>query len=144
GGEQFVKVNSDGAEHYVDGGRLECSLLEMTDEGRGHVETEATPCYTGGIDAHGAWGWVVAQNEFRGIYCDNGGLAEHAIHFWTGSRDTLVERNVIVDDGAGRAYDDDPYPGVGYVGHYDGIIRNNVVWAGGTMLDTGIELDQAR
>ena len=33
-GTQFVKVNSDGRDHYVDEGRLECSALELTDQGR--------------------------------------------------------------------------------------------------------------
>jgi hypothetical protein len=82
------------------------------------------------------------------------------VHFWTSSRDTLVEQNLIVDcargvgfglgDGGGKApdrsYSDDPYPGVGYVGHYDGVIRNNVITtsSGFDFFDTGIELEQAR
>lgn len=158
-GEQFIKVNSDGQMHYVDQGRLECSLLRMTSEGRQHVETQyGGGCYTGGIDAHGARGWQVRLNAFEGIRCENGSLAEHAVHFWSGARDTLVERNKIVDcargvgfglveSGVGRTYDDDPYPGVAYVGHYDGIIRNNLIYAtsaGAPYFDTGIELDQAR
>jgi hypothetical protein len=156
-GEQFVKVNSDGNQHYVDDGRLECSELEMTAQGRTHVETNPGGCYTGGIDAHGAWGWQVRFNTIKGIYCDNGSLAEHAVHFWSASRATLVERNVIVDcargiglglgnTGADRVYPDDPYPSVGYIGHIDGIVRNNVIHASPAMaqyFDTGIELNQA-
>jgi hypothetical protein len=53
--------------------------------------------YTGGIDAHQARDWVVRANRFTGIYCEDGEVAEHAIHFWTGSRDTLIENNVIVN-----------------------------------------------
>jgi len=161
GGEQFVKVNTSGAtpNTYADGGTLECSLLELTDAGRPHVVPDPGGCYTGGLDAHQARGWHVRWNEFRGIYCTNGGLAEHAIHAWTSSRDTLVEQNTIIDcargigfglgDGGGnapdRAYADDPYPGLGYVGHYDGIIRNNVIAIspGFAYFDTGIELEQA-
>ena len=158
-GEQFVKVNSDGANHYVDEGHLECSVLRMSEAGRSHIETQyGGGCYTGGIDAHGARGWRVALNVFDGIHCENGALAEHAVHFWSGSRDTLVERNEIlncargvgfglVESGVERAYVDDPYPGVGYIGHYDGLIRNNLIYATGTAeayFDTGIELDQAR
>jgi len=156
-GEQFVKVNSDGNGHYADDGRLECSHLEMTAAGRPHVEPSPGGCYTGGIDTHGGWGWKVRYNTFKGIHCTNGSLAEHAVHFWSASRDTLVERNIIIDcargvgfglvqSGATRSYPDNPYPGVGYMGHIDGIIRNNVIHAGtaaAAYFDTGIELDQA-
>lgn len=154
-GEQFVKVNPPGArDAWADDGVVECSSFEMTDAGRPHVERAVGGCYTGGIDAHAARGWVVRQNEFVGIYCAGEGLAEHAIHFWSGSRDTLVERNVIrdcargigfglVESGASRDYPDDPYPGL-YVGHFGGIIRNNVIVATIPYYDTGVELDQAR
>ncbi len=128
----------------------------MTAAGRPHIESlGGSSCYTGGSDGHQSRGWRVARNSFTGIYCETGPLAEHAIHFWTGSRDTVVERNIIrdcargigfglVDTGDTRVYADNPYPGVGYIGHSDGIIRNNVIWAGTARYDTGIELDQAR
>jgi hypothetical protein len=157
GGEQFVKVNPNGARtNFVDGGRLECSFLQLTEAGRPMVESlGGTSCYTGGIDVHSGRGWVVRSNRFEDIYCRTGYLAEHAVHFWTGSRDTVVENNVVVncargvgyglvEDGAGRVYPDDPYPGRGYIGHYDGVIRNNVIYANVPQYDTGIELDQAR
>jgi hypothetical protein len=156
GGQQFVKVNAN-AGHFVDGGTLECSLLEMTDAGRPHIEANFGGCYTGGIDVHEARGWTVRHNTIQGIYCTNGSLAEHAIHVWTGSRDTLVERNVIVDCARGigfglgstktpgwRTYPDDPYPGMTDIGHFGGIIRNNVVFAGIAQFDTGIGLEQSR
>lgn len=156
GGEQQIKVNTGGTgtTTYVDRGRLECSLVEITDAGRPNIETlGGTSCYTGGIDAHQARGWIVRDNTFRGIYCAQN-LAEHAIHFWNGSRDTIVERNTIIDcargigfglteSGVSRTYPDDPYPGL-YVGHYDGLIRNNFVAANIGGFDTGIELAQAR
>jgi hypothetical protein len=156
-GEQFVKVNSDGNNNYADDGILECSELELTASGRANVEPNFGGCYTGGIDAHGARGWIVRRNSFRGIYCTNGALAEHAIHFWTGSRDTLVEQNTVVDcargigfglteSGASRTYADDPYPNVSFKGHIDGVIRNNLVHVSPSVqpyYDTGIELAQA-
>jgi hypothetical protein len=154
-GEQFLKVNPSGArDAFVDDGTVTCSHFEMTDAGRPYVERAVGGCYTGGIDVHSARGWRVAQNRFVGIYCAGEGLAEHAIHFWIGSRDTLVERNVIVDcargigfglveSGPSRSYADDPYPGL-FVGHYDGVIRNNVIVADMPFYDTGVELDQAR
>ena len=156
GGEQFVKINSNGAGAWADDGRIECSSFQMTDAGRANVETlGGSSCYTGGVDAHSARGWVVRSNRFEDIYCDTGRLAEHAVHFWSGSRDTVVENNTIIDcargigfglvaDGMSRPYADDPYPGVGYIGHYDGIIRNNVIFADIPYYDTGIELAQAR
>jgi hypothetical protein len=154
GGEQFVKVNPIvGQPGYVDEGRIECSSFELTDVGRPNVEPCCGGCYTGGIDVHAGWKWQVRNNTFRGIYC-NTGLAEHAIHFWKGSRDTLVENNVIIDCGRGigfglgsgggdRMYPDNPY-GDPTLAHYDGIIRNNVVYGNIAGFDTGIEIAEAR
>jgi len=76
------------------------------------------------------------------------------VHFWSASRDTLVEFNTIinfargigfglVENGRTRDYADDPYSGIGYIGHYDGIIRNNFIYADIDFYDTGIELAQA-
>lgn len=155
-GEQFVKVNANGDRTgWADEGRLECSFFRLTDEGRPNIEPNPGGCYTGGIDTHGGRSWVIRQNRFEDIYCTTGGLAEHAIHFWSASRDTLVEHNVIVncargigfglvEDGSDRPYSDDPYPGVGYIGHYDGIIRGNAIVANIPWYDTGVELAQAR
>jgi len=149
-GEQLLKVNPGGGGGYVDRGRVECSRFTLTDAGRPNVEPCCGGCYTGGIDAHAAWGWVVRNNRFEGIYCDGAGLAEHAVHFWKGARDTLVENNVILDCARGigfgldggtgdRVYPDSPSGGAS-LAHYDGIIRNNVVWANHAYYDTGIEL----
>jgi uncharacterized repeat protein (TIGR01451 family) len=154
-GEQAIKINQNG-NHYADDGVVACSHIELTDAGRPHV----SGCYTGGVDGHQARGWVIRDNVIEGFWCPNG-LSEHAVHFWTGSRDTLVERNVLVDNargvgfglsqsGDGRVYPDDPCPGPGYVGHFDGIIRNNFIFASRSELfssqygfDCGICLAQA-
>ena len=158
GGEQFLKVNPSAARNaFIDNGRVECSVFRMTDAGRPMVERNPGGCYTGGIDTHSTRNWIVRQNLFEDIYCAGEGLAEHAIHFWVGGRDTLVENNTILNcargigfglgqsgNGFGRVYADDPYPNMGYIGHYDGIIRNNVVWADIAYFDTGIGLEQAR
>lgn len=154
-GEQFIKVNPIGTTPgYVDEGRVECSEFVMTAAGRPKVESCCGGCYTGGIDVHAGWKWVVRNNRFEGIHCENGGLAEHAIHFWKGSRDTLVENNVILDCARGigfglgggvgeRVYPDNPNGGV-KLAHYDGVIRNNVFWANNQWFDTGIELQIAK
>ncbi len=156
-GEQFVKVNPNGElTGFVDEGELACSEFRLTDAGRPMIERSPGGCYTGGIDAHSSRDWVVRDNRFEDIYCAGEGLAEHAIHFWSASRDTLVERNVIlgcargvglglVEDGRRRDYADDPFPGFsGYIGHYGGTVRSNVIYADHPYYDTGIELAQAR
>jgi hypothetical protein len=88
------------------------------------------------------------------------------VHFWTGSRDTVVERNRIdncargVGFGLGettssssdtwRTYADNPCSGKSPVGHYGGIIRNNFIFANDAALfssasgfDSGIDFEQA-
>ena len=137
-GEQAIKINPGDTEHFTDNGVIACSRIELTDTGRAYIRND---CYTGGIDAHQSRGWLIRDNVIEGFWCSTG-LSEHAIHFWRASRDTLVERNTIVNnargigfgletDGTARTYPDDPCPAAGgtYVDHYDGIIRNNTVFA---------------
>ncbi len=157
-GQQAIKINAVDDTYFSDYGTIACSRVEMTDAGRSHVDN----CYTGGIDAHAALGWVIRDNRFEGFWCESG-LSEHAIHFWVGGRDTLVERNQIIDcargvgfglgaqgNGKSRDYDDDPCPGATYLGHVDGTIRNNMIFAGrpelfasGFGVDSGVALEQA-
>jgi hypothetical protein len=154
-GEQFVKVNPGADRAYADHGLIECSSFELTEAGRSQIETlGGRSCYTGGIDVHGGAGWIVRGNRFEALYCRTGFLAEHAIHFWMGSRDTLVEHNTIVNCARGIGFGLGPqnagsreWPGegppAGYVGHLGGIIRNNVIYADVPEYDTGIGLEQA-
>ncbi len=137
-GEQAIKINPAADGTYPDDGLIACSHLELTDVGRPYIRNN---CYTGGIDAHQAEGWVIRDNLIEGFWCENG-LSEHGIHLWRGCRDTLVERNVLrenargigfglVTSGEARTYADNPCPaaGGGYVDHYGGIIRNNFIFA---------------
>lgn len=156
-GQQAIKINSNGSPlRYSDNGVVACSRIELTDAGRPQV----TDCYTGGIDAHRAQGWRIHDNTIEGFWCD-AGLSEHGIHLWTGSRDTLIERNVLIDNARGiglglgdatdgRTYGDGPCVGVPNIGHYGGMIRNNAVFVGDAALfasqfgfDVGISLEQA-
>ena len=156
GGEQFVKVNPANGQ-YADNGVIRCSSLELTDVGRTFVRNN---CYTGGIDIHQARGWQIYANIIGGFWCGTG-LSEHAIHVWTGSRETRVDGNVIVNSArgigfglgstvAGRTYSDAPCGGAAFVGHYGGAITNNFVvandsrlFASGFGFDTGIGLEQS-
>lgn len=155
-GEQAIKINPIG-DGWVDHGVIECSSIELTAAGRTQIRNN---CYTGGIDAHAARGWIVRGNRIQGFWCPSG-LSEHGVHFWRVSRDTVVEQNVIVDcargvgfglgsSGGSREYPDDPYPSVDNKGHIDGVIRNNFIAATDAGLfasqygfDTGIGLEQA-
>jgi hypothetical protein len=119
-GEQAVKVNPVG-EGTVDHSALQCSLIELTDEGRPLIRNN---CYTGGLDAHAATGWRVWRNRIEGFWCDVG-LSEHGIHLWRASADTVVEENVIVDCARGIGFG----LGSGADGHSGGVIRNNFVGA---------------
>ena len=150
GGQQFLKANSSfDYSTWADQGVVECSDFVMTDSGRGHV----SDCYTGGIDTHGGRDWIVRNNYFEGIWCEVG-IAEHAVHFWSRARDTLVENNLIINcargigfglgsepSGGGRDYADaDPsWPTLQHVG---GIARNNVIWSTNHRYDTGIEIQR--
>ena len=113
-GEQAIKISTATPGHYSDNGEIACSRIELTDAGRPRIQNN---CYTGGIDAHKARGWLVRDNVIEGFWCPEG-LAEHAVHFWDGSRDTVVERNVLknnargvgfgmMDKGSTRTYPDD-------------------------------------
>ena len=147
-GEQCIKVNPNWTEQtgFTDDSTLQCSTIELTSAGRSNVRGD---CYTGGIDAHGAWGWTVANNLFEGWWCATGSPAEHAIHFWSSSRDTIVEGNIVLDNARGiglglsdsgfeRTYTPDPYPSA-YMGHADGVIRNNFV----ACADSGLHASEA-
>lgn len=137
-GEQAIKVNPGSAGGSVDHSTLECSRIELTDDGRPHV----SGCYTGGLDAHAATGWLVRRNRIEGFWCDSG-LSEHGIHMWNRCVDTVVEENLIIDCARGIGFG----LGAGDAGHDGGIIRNNFVAAGDPGLfasasgfDSGISL----
>lgn len=139
-GEQAIKINpsSGYAAHF---GIIEKSLIELTPSGRTFVENDTGnghPCYTGGVDGHGAQGWTIQDNEIRGFWCSTG-LSEHGVHFWSDSVDTVVQRNLIVDCDRGVGF------GLGSSGHSGGIIRNNMISHGESHghSDVGISLESA-
>lgn len=128
-GDQLVKVNpaADGSED----GLLACSRLEYT--------TTAPDEYTNGISAHQAQRWVVRDNEWYRIRTP-GNSPVPTILFWSGSSDTVVERNLLIDCYQGIAFGNASH---GSGDHRGGIVRNNVIYAS-LPHDTVIEMVHAR
>jgi hypothetical protein len=113
--DQLVKVNpaGDGSEE----GLLACSRLEYT--------TSAPDSYTNGISAHRAHRWVVRDNTWHRIRTMDDSPAP-TILFWSGSSDTVVERNLLVDCYQGIAFGNAGHENVDHTG---GIVRNNIIYA---------------
>jgi len=121
-GQQFLKStfdpnNPDG----VDGVVVEYSLFEFT--GMGPAEG-----YTQGIDVHNGAGWVIRYNTFRNITVPSTATYKQrpAIDMWSGSRDTLVYGNLIVNCERGIILGLGPQNGFEH-SHSGGAIFNNVI-----------------
>ena len=132
---------------------IECSEISYSDDGHKHIDgSDSGSCHTGGISIAGGWRPAVRRTRFSGIYCDNGACADPAILLAYGSRDSVIEQNLIENCAAAihfgidtltdmRSYPDKPDPG-GTIEHYGGIIRNNAIEAG-EVFSTGISLWRA-
>lgn len=53
--------------------------------------------YNGGIDVHRGSGWIVRRNTFRDIASPATTACQHAVNFWNGSVNNIIERNLVID-----------------------------------------------
>jgi len=114
-GYQLVKVNPIGDGSHD--GTLACSRLEYT--------TTSPEEYTNGISAHDAHNWIVRDNQWYRIRTPENTPAP-TILFWSGSSNTIVERNLLVDCYQGIAFGNSSH---GEGDHSGGIVRNNFIYA---------------
>lgn len=113
--EQLFKVSYNrGTKIASDNGLIEnCSFYYSAGIGPQY--------YIGGIDIHGGHNWIVRNSTFYDIASPDNKVAEHAIHFWNNTKNTLVENNIIVDCDRGIGFGLDNRPTLG------GTIRNNII-----------------
>lgn len=78
--------------------------------------------YIGGIDVHGGKNWIVRNNIFQSIISPTQTVAEHAVHFWNGSADNIVEKNLFINCDRAIGF------GLDGRGNARGIIRNNMIY----------------
>jgi parallel beta helix pectate lyase-like protein len=133
--QQMIKVSNDPAAPGVsaDNGLVEHCLFEYS-AGIG------PQFYIGGIDAHASKNWIVRNNTFRNIISPGRSVAEFAIHFWDGSANNTVEKNLIVNCDRGIGF------GLDRKGNMGGTIRNNMIYHAanaGRFADAGIALTES-
>jgi hypothetical protein len=136
-GQQLIKGSTAADSKPCRDGLVACSVLEYTDS--------APSDYTNGVDVINGQGWVVRDNVLRRIRgpSKDGYRGGPAILFWGGSRDTVVERNLIVDCYRGIALGLVAAQNArgGRLDHQGGIIRRNAVCNLNAWADEAIEVN---
>jgi len=130
--QQLLKVSAAN-EHFADFGIIKNNRFEYT-AGVG------PSYYIGGIDAHRARGWTVADNTFINIASPAERVAEYAIHFWNKSGNVRITDNTIINSDRGIGL------GMGNNGDVIGeneVINNRIVHTNKEHLfaDVGISLE---
>jgi hypothetical protein len=142
-GQQLVKGSVGKGGPYADEGLVACSVFKYT----AHAPSD----YTNGIDVLAGAQWTVRDNRFERIRGprEKNWAAGPSILFWANSRDSIVERNVIVDSFRGIAFGLGPAVSAynrdndSRFDHRGGAIRNNVIWNTNPWADEGIEANAA-
>ena len=135
-GQQLIKGSTAPGSEPCRNGLVACCLLEYAD----HAPSD----YTNAVDVLNGEGWTVRDNTIRRIRGPEaeGYRAGPAILFWGHSRDTVVERNWLVDCYRGIALGlvQDRGDGSG-LDHEGGIIRRNAICNLNPWADEGIEVN---
>ncbi len=137
-GRVAIVADGDPAQGFgLEHAEIACIDASLSAAGRGRVGGE---CETGGVDVVAARDVVVRDSRFSGFWCATD-PALVGIRFWRGSRDIVVERNVLADVATGivvgqsleadtRVWPDEPCGAVGGPLHaIDATVRNNIVFA---------------
>ena len=135
-GQQLIKGSASADSPPCRDGLVSCSTLEYSDS--------APSDYTNGIDVLNGWNWTVRNNilrRIRGPQSQNH-RAGPAILFWRGSRDTLVERNLVIDCHRGIALGlSPPKSPTEALDHSGGTVRRNAVCNLNAWADEGVEIN---
>jgi hypothetical protein len=125
---QTLKVSGGADMNPTHDGVVACNHIGYT--------TTAASDYTNGISMHHGIGWVIRDNTFENVRAPGDAFTGPAILVWSASRDTIVERNLILNCYRGIAFGN---PSHGSGDHVGGVIRNNFV-ARSVPGDVGLEL----
>jgi hypothetical protein len=143
-GQQLLKGSVSEQRVYADDGLVACSVFSYT--------AHAPSNYTNGVDLLATSGWVIRDNRFariRGPESD-GWKAGPTILVWAAARNTIIERNVILDSYRGIALGLVETPnnyardGERVYDHSGGQVRNNIIVNLSRWADEPIEANAAR
>ena len=122
-GQQFVKSTVDfNNPNGVDDSIVEYSLIEFTSIG-------PPDGYTEGIDVHHGDNWIIRYNLIRNLRVPPGAtfVNRPAVLMWSGSENSIVHSNVIINCERGIIFGQNPQPGFAH-SHVGGMIYNNFIY----------------